>query len=439
MHKPPRLRIIGLTVGACLLSQPAAARAQDDTAQAPTTQAPTEQAPAAADSSDSLDAALQSIPRDRIARVRGGTSTQTHTVRRGDTLWGISGQHLRDPYLWPAVWAQNPQISNPHWIFPGDVVYLRHGGRDPNDPYGLSSQAGMTVLQAGYYTEEDIKDAGRVLFSPEEKTLLTLTDEAYVNWKDEDQRKAATPGRRYAIYRKMKPAVDRASGDPIAQKLRFAGTLDIIYNDGQSLPTGVITNAYMEIERGDLLLPAESELTRTSSTPNAVDVDGRIMDVFEILTQVGEQQYVLLDRGAEDGVQVGNRFMVFEQREGLRHLDPREPSDEEKEERKRARERETPEEKAARERAERQWENPEARTWPLGSPPRAKPPLGMTEADLEDDPFFHSERYAIADLPRRLIGEVLVIQVNKRFSTGLVTQSAREINLNHPVRMLRGY
>jgi hypothetical protein len=438
MLRKPRLRLLGLTVGACLLS-PSTALPQDDTAQISTVNPnggpPTE----GAARPDTTEQTYQNAPRDRISHVRGAKSSQTHTVRSGDTLWGITAQHLRDPYLWPAVWAQNPQISNPHWIFPGDTVYLRHGS-NANDPYGLSSQPGVSVLLAGYYTEEDLKDAGRIQFSPEEKTLLTHTDEAYLNWKDEDARKAATPGRRYAIFRKLTPAVDSETGDPVAQKLRLAGTIDIIYNDGQSLPTGVITNAYLEIQRGDLLLPAESQLVRTTSTPNGADIQGRIMDVFEVLTQVGEQQYVLLDRGADDGVQVGNRFMVFEQREGLRFLEPREQEDDEDDEAtQQARENETPEQREARDRQSRQWENPETRTWPLGSPPRALPPLGMTEDDLEEDEFFHSENYNIEDLPRRLIGEVLVIQVNNRFATGIVTQSAREINLNHPVRMLPGY
>lgn len=434
MPKTPRLRLLGLTVGACLLSPAAIAQDDNVAAAAPQTAAP---APTDSADSDSLTKALANAPTDRISHVRGATGPQTHKVRSGDTLWDITGQYLQDPYLWPAVWAQNPHISNPHWIFPGDLVYLRDG--NGNDPYGLSSQPGVTALHAGYYTDEELDKAGRVLFSPEEKTLLTYTDEAYVTWKDEQARKDATPGRRYAIYRKMIPAVDSESGDPIAQKIQLVGTLDIIYNDGQSLPTGVITNAYLEISRNDLLLPVDTLLSRVVPAPNGADTQGRIMDVFEVLTQVGEQQYVLLDRGTEDGVQVGNRFMVFEQREGLRHLEPREQTDEEEEAEEQAREKETPEEKERRERQNRSWENPEIRTWPLGSPPEAKPPLGLEEEDIESDEAYHSENFNIEDLPRRLIGEVIVLQVNKKFATGLVTQSVREININHPVRMLQGY
>ncbi|MBM4362897.1 MAG: LysM peptidoglycan-binding domain-containing protein, partial [Deltaproteobacteria bacterium] len=60
-----------------------------------------------------------------ILGKRQPTTPAVHSVRQGDTLWDLCGGYFQNPWMWPKVWSYNPQIQNPHWIYPGDQVRLR--------------------------------------------------------------------------------------------------------------------------------------------------------------------------------------------------------------------------------------------------------------------------------------------------------------------------
>ena len=78
------------------------------------------------------------VTTERIASVQGKNTSlvkeepksttrrnvRTHLVVEGDTLWDLSSQYLSDPMMWPALWSYNPQVTNPHWIYPGDTIFL---------------------------------------------------------------------------------------------------------------------------------------------------------------------------------------------------------------------------------------------------------------------------------------------------------------------------
>lgn len=319
-------------------------------------------------------------PVSKIARIRGldnKTSTNaTYRVRSGDTLWDITERFFKNPYLWPALWSYNPHITNPHWIYPDDVIFLRPPAEAEEaqaaELLGVTREAGLMVLLAGFYTSAEIEDAPKILFSPEEKTMITLTDEVYIDFPLEEQLDALARGQRFAIM-KIVGSIKNDDNEVIANKLRLVGTTEIIYFDDETLPTGRIVDAYHEIERGDMLFAYDKQLVRVLDKVSRQELDASIIDTMEIATIVGEQQFVFINRGSDDGVEVGNKFLAFEQRDGLLDLPNR--------------------------------------------------------VDANDDETPRD------NLPRRLIGEILVVRVTSEYTTGLIINSLREMDVGQPLIM----
>src|SRR3989339_1270150 len=81
-----------------------------------------------------LTAALFTIATFTVAAQMRGEHPDTYVVKRGDTLWDIAGRFLERPWLWPEIWQANPQIANPHLIYPGDVISLAYLNRVAVEP-----------------------------------------------------------------------------------------------------------------------------------------------------------------------------------------------------------------------------------------------------------------------------------------------------------------
>ncbi|MBM4290833.1 MAG: LysM peptidoglycan-binding domain-containing protein [Deltaproteobacteria bacterium] len=249
-----------------------------------------------------------------------------YEVEEGDTLWLISQEFFNDPWLWPNLWALNPAISNPHWIYPGDVIRLKWNPQAARDEEGEAfelepvtysadlQKVVRRVMNKGMILETRRDPLARVVASPEPRDTLSTGDRVYLQAPNTA---AMQLGQRLSVYRVISQVLHPDSRAPVGDKVHLIATLEVLEKgDERQLVKAVITNAQQEVERGDVVVPELSSLLDVSPVKNLVDLDGVILDELEGFSELGQHHVVFVDVGAEEGVLVGNRLSVARRGDG---------------------------------------------------------------------------------------------------------------------------
>lgn len=282
-------------------------------------------------------------------QIHSGELPQYHVIREGDTIWDLSGSYFNDPYEWPRMWSYNPHITNPHWIYPGDVVYLRAVDRSAAQEDTGQSQAalsprteeapfGLYLPLGGMIQSSELETLGRIVGAPSSARMLAQHDTVWVGLgerayradeqksiREKDRREMGevevSEGDRFAIVR-LDGALEDSDGERKGDKYIVLGSLVIteVPQDEETALTAYIEQSWREIERGDLLIPYERQLRVIQPRQAEQDVVAQIVDTLDPGFAFGPQQYVFVDRGAEDGVRNGNRFFIYQRFEGLDRL-----------------------------------------------------------------------------------------------------------------------
>jgi len=278
-------------------------------------------------------------------------SDETHTVVTGDTLWDLSSRYLGSPWYWPKVWSYNPQIENPHWIYPGDQIRLGDGTQREPEPVlassvdelehymedevsiagqiGYQGEGSLQVPALGFLGSREVGSAGKIVKSWEEKALLYEGDRIYVEVRDP---RLVRVGETLVIFRSERPVVHPLTGETLGHVTRILGNARWVQAPANGkLATAVITRSVMEITRGDLLGPSGfsnfRQVERTRSTNQVRGVIAGILD--DEIHEVAAGHLVFLDKGTEDGVQTGNTMQVVRATDGLADTGFTPPHDEE--------------------------------------------------------------------------------------------------------------
>lgn len=285
-------------------------------------------------------------PRGETAGNEGTPQvSETHVVGGGDTLWDLCSKYLNSPWYWPKIWSYNPQITNPHWIYPGNE--LRFYPSDENLPTNVEVSRQISTddqddeqvpdtLDAnelvqgkprnmmvepnsffssyvGFVSAQAHDQSGEIVNAEPEQYMLADYDRTYVKLKS-----AAKKGENYAIYRTIREIEHPVSGEPYGYAIEIIGGLTIV-DTSPVVATGQIAQAYRPVERGDFVGKwPENFGQRVNPSPNQAEAQGYIIETLgELFTEVGEYHVVFIDRGRSHGVQQGNTFAVIDRGDGF--------------------------------------------------------------------------------------------------------------------------
>lgn len=249
-----------------------------------------------------------------------------YIVKKGDTLWDISGMFLKDPWYWPEIWQVNPQIENPHLIYPGDVLALVYIDGQPRlinrgSATRLSPQARVTQLEAAIdviphqqiaaflskglvLTAGEVKELPYMLSTRGDHLIAAAGNDIYVRGT------TGGPGSRYSVVHIGEKLVDPDDNKVVGYQGIYVGN-GVVKRDGDPT-TFSLTDTNREALQGDRLVPEAASLPQ-SFFPKAPDtqIDGRIISVVDGVALIGQYQVVVLNRGQNSGLSAGDVLKVF--------------------------------------------------------------------------------------------------------------------------------
>jgi hypothetical protein len=268
-----------------------------------------------------------------------------YVVVKGDTLWGISKRYLKSPWRWPDLWGMNKdEVKNPHLIYPGNVLILDLSGAtarlrmDGEGPGGVAeasrgTSAGSTVklspkirsdllaaapipsissatidpfLNRPLIVDGDqFANAPRIVATQEDRVVMGAGDTAFV--------KGLTPQSPlvWQVYRPSKPLVDPGTKEVLGNEVIYLG--DVRVREFGDVSTVHVLRARQEISTGDrLVLSPPSEVLAYVPRPAPPGATGTIISAPDtVVSEIGQQQVVVLNRGVREGVEVGTVYAVY--------------------------------------------------------------------------------------------------------------------------------
>jgi hypothetical protein len=309
--------------------------------------APDAQAAAGSDASAPATEAGTEPPLGAIGYDSQGHAGRVHIVRRGDTLWDISDAYLGTPWVWPSIWRDNSEIANPHLIYPGDHIWITPTEMRKVSPEeaakllankpaprefepAAAEEPGAPVVTpapepervevpterpklkvsaretAGLITPEEYEAAGSIVGRVPERILMSQEDLCYVGLGEGRVAK----GDQLSIIRTKEKVFDPDTGRLLGYHVDFLGWAEVT----ETHPEASVAKIRMstgEVQQGDRVIPRQQLPAEIAIQQAPSDVEGKITFFPQKRVVIGWNDFVYLNRGTSDGIEVGTPLEVF--------------------------------------------------------------------------------------------------------------------------------
>jgi len=272
---------------------------------------------------------------------------QKYTVVKGDTLWDIATKFLKDPWYWPEIWYRNPQVENPHLIYPGDILTLIYVNGRPQiqvtrassdevirKDTGDTSSKGLKVVKLTPNVRRKSLDAA-IPVIPSDAVRQFLTKPRVVSIEEWDQapyivgsddahlilganNKIYIRGEldkeriRYSVFRKGDVLIDPESEKILGYEIVYAGQARI--NNYGSPSTGILLETKREILIGDRLLPTDKSSIEQLYYPKVPEgsPEGTIISLFDAISSIAKYQVAVINLGRDQGIENGHLLATYQ-------------------------------------------------------------------------------------------------------------------------------
>ncbi|MBS3804400.1 MAG: LysM peptidoglycan-binding domain-containing protein [Oleiphilaceae bacterium] len=251
-----------------------------------------------------------------------------YTVVKGDTLWDISSRFLDDPWYWPEIWHVNPQVSNPHLIYPGDELALVYIDGEPrvtkvredrvvklspkvrSEPIDIPIPTIPLDAISSFLTDtrivdqETLEGAPYVLEGEDGRIITGAGDKIYA--------RGDAPGRNLGVFRSSNRYMDPVTGEFLGLEARSIARGEVTDSSGEVL-TLRLQRSSEEVRIGDRLLESEDKTITARFQPTAPEdtIEGQMISVEGGVKQIGQYDVVTINRGTREGLEAGNVLAVF--------------------------------------------------------------------------------------------------------------------------------
>jgi len=274
---------------------------------------------------------LENVPLEITSANRSGPPPEHHVVKKGDTLSSVCELYFADPWCWPQLWASNPHVTNPHWIFPGDTLRLGSAAPAPKAPPAdtgmrLTSNRkipfdskSVLLRETGFIDIKALAESAKISGSKEEKILLATGDQAYVNFTKDRPLQA---GERYSVFvaDTNNPVRAPETGEILGYLVRVYGDILIDQVADKNVGRGVLMDLAEPVERGYGVSPKVRLFKQIQPRPARVNLEARVVASFSPSILLAAENFVVISRGAMDGLDVGNRTFVVRRGDGYRPI-----------------------------------------------------------------------------------------------------------------------